>query len=1029
MHVEGVGMAAIAIVQKMTAQGKECFFGFRLTSVRSKKHGADPDYLILKHQQASARFINLLYDPEREVTYALRYIIEPNQQNYSMGDIQVALLVKILLDRSKTDVRGEVTQLATVLKPLLGSSFNEYSWKQIDAIDELQQFLNPIQWTNGNFAEIRRREDSIPLGTLVPQRSVGFMQPCGPDREEKPKLVNYIHPYVTPKQGFPRVLKALLQGSSKTVLTTLLKPTVFSESEKGTLSEQIEFIEDGMRRDDSMMEIQKIRANILIDGLLRQYLTLQDAPFYLTFTVASESMLDRIILEMIGLGITEPIGQSGAENNHTLHFGGYDVARPQADIEQAILIENMRSLSQRPWPVEGSDQETPRLRYLFDGKEAVSAFYLPLNIEENLPGIATHYMEEQALPREMIEPVKNKKGSILMGRNHFLGFEQDLFVSEATRRQHTYIIGQTGTGKTTLMKTMILSDMKAGNGLAVIDPHGELYDDLLGLIPEERKNDVVLLNPSDTLFPVGFNMLEVKHDDEREAVIKEIRAILKRFVFEYYDIKDGGYAGPVFFTHIQNNLLLASSDTKNPGTILEANNIFLKPDYWERWMPLKWKNHVLQDWVTNQLPKVDYQAVSRDGGMYGDFFSSKLSEFTNDPRVSLIFGQPFSTINFADIIENKKILLVNLSKGLLGEASASMLGMILMAKFNTTFMERRKYLEEGKKLSSFYLYVDEFQNIATENFSILLSEARKFGLGLVLANQFISQVREQNIREAIFGNVGTLISFRLGIDDANIMESQFLPHFNFQDICNLPNYTAIIRTNIEGKRTLPCNFHTILPEYTDKYSDRKEVVNLSRQKYGIPKELAEFLVEISLGPDRLSATEFYFQNKEKAPDEQLLNCDLSLPLSVLSESPEMYRINLERVFFRIKAQIIRYLVYEKSVPTSEVAKLYSRMKDVKNEEFFENPTKFLKLFSNNNPEQYREFVGISNFTIRDTIVPRLHSYAERVGSKEEALVFQDIFDLIEEENWGSCFAKIGGYVGMFSALQDKGGRFVDKFRL
>jgi len=358
-----------------------------------------------------------------------------------------------------------------------------------------------------------------------------------------------------------------------------------------------------------------------------------------------------------------------------------------------------------------------------------------------------------------------------------------------------------------------------------------------------------------------------------------------------------------------------------------------------------------------------------------------------------------------------------------------MLGMILMAKFNTAFMERRKYLEEGKKLSSFYLYVDEFQNIATENFSILLSEARKFGLGLVLANQFISQVREQNIREAIFGNVGTLISFRLGIDDANVMESQFLPHFNFQDICNLPNYTAIIRTNIEGKRTLPCNFHTILPEYTDKYSDRKEVVNLSRQKYGIPKELAEFLVEISLGPDRLSATEFYFQNKEKAPDEQLLNCDLSLPLSVLSESPEMYRINLERVFFRIKAQIIRYLVYEKSVPTSEVAKLYSRMKDVKNEEFFENPTKFLKLFSNNNPEQYREFVGISNFTIRDTIVPRLHSYAERVGSKEEALVFQDIFDLIEEENWGSCFAKIGGYVGMFSALQDKGGRFVDKFRL
>jgi energy-coupling factor transporter ATP-binding protein EcfA2 len=326
-------------------------------------------------------------------------------------------------------------------------------------------------------------------------------------------------------------------------------------------------------------------------------------------------------------------------------------------------------------------------------------------------------------------------------------------LSESTRGQHTYIIGQTGTGKTTLLKTMILADMKAGNGLAVIDPHGELYDDLLALIPENRKNDVVLLDPSETEFPVGFNLLHVKHDDEREAVIKEMRAILKRYIFEYYSITDGGYAGPVFFQHIQNNLLLASSDINNPGTILEANNIFIKPGYYQRWLPLKWQNHILSDWVTNSLPNIDYQSFSRDGGMYGDYFSGKLSDFTNDPRVSLIFGQPYSTIDIADIIEKKKILLINLSKGLLGEASASLLGMILMAKFSTAFMERRKYLEEGKKLTPFYLYVDEFQNIATENFSILLSEARKFGLGLILANQFISQVREKNIREAIFGNL------------------------------------------------------------------------------------------------------------------------------------------------------------------------------------------------------------------------------------------------------------------------------------
>jgi len=1021
-------MAAIAIYQNKTAEGKECVFGFRLTSIRAKRSGVDPAHLIFRHQLALSSFINLLYDPERDITYCLRYIIEPDQQTYSMGDIEIAFLVKIVLTDASKDARMEVNRLAGVLKPLMGSSFEDYSWKQIDDNNELQQFMNPIQWQNSHFAEIRRREEKIQLGTLLPQRPVGFMQPCESDAEDKPKLINYVHPYVTPIQGFPRILKSLLQSSGKTILTTLLKPTVFSEKEKQQLSEQIAYCEESARRDDSTMEIHRIRVNTLIDGLLRQFLTLQDAPFYLTFTVASESALDRINLEMIGLGLTEPIGQYGGSDTSTLHFGGYDVVRPEILSEHKILVENMRLLSQKPWPVETHTQDIPRLRYLFDGKEAASAFYLPINAEGNLPGITTHYMEELAIPREMLEPVKNKKGAILMGRNSFLGFEQDLYVSEATRRQHTYIIGQTGTGKTTLMKTMILSDMKAGNGLAVIDPHGELYDDLLGLIPEERKNDVVLLNPSDTLFPVGFNLLEVKHDDEREAVIKEIRAILKRFVFEYYEIKDGGYAGPVFFTHIQNNLLLASSDTQNPGTILEANNIFLKPDYWRRWLPLKWQNHVLQDWVKNQLSRVDYQRVTQDGGLYGDYFAGKLSEFTNDPRISLIFGQPYSTINFTDIIENKKILLVNLSKGLLGEASSSLFGMILMAKFNTAFMGRRKNLEEGKKLTPFYLYVDEFQNIATENFSILLSEARKFGLGLILANQFISQVRQNNIKEALFGNVGTLISFRLGIEDANDMESQFLPHFNSQDICNLPNYTAIIRTNIEGKRTLPCNFHTILLEHMDQYCDKKEVVQASREKYGTPKDLAEFLVEVSLAPERLSATEFYYQENGSTPDEQLINCDLARPLSLLSDSPESYQSDLENIYGQTKAQIIQFLYHEKSLPITEVTKVFRRMNAVGWEEFHNDKVKFLKSISQNNPDQLRALIGLTNHIIRKAILPMLQRSARRVGTKEEASVFEEIFELIKEERWGSCFSMMGRYVAMFAAGHDYIERFSTKGR-
>lgn len=1010
-------MSNIAVSSKYVEEGIECFFGFKLTSLKAKAQSAAPEDQIQAHHLALSRFINLLYDPNRDITYCLRYLIKPDLQFFSMGRIEIALLIKIVLNKSGSNPTSEVAQLAGVLKPLLGSSFREYFWKQIDDDTELQEFLNPFDWEKGHFAEIRRREENIFLESLIPQRQLGFMSADNKVSGETSRAISYVHPYVTPLSGFSRILKALLQGSSISVLTTLLKPTVLSENEKDFLSSQISYCEGSTKDADSAMRIQKNRADILSHTLLSQYLTLQDAPFYLTFTVASETLLDRITLEMIGLGITEPIGQVGNASNYTLHYGGYDVEVPQSQSEQAILIKNMRSLSQGPWPEGPIGKDSPRLRYLFDGKEAVSAFNLPINIEDNLPGINTHFIEEQALPREMLEPLKKPKGSILIGHNHFLGFEQKLMISESTRRQHTYIIGQTGTGKTTLMKTMILSDMNAGNGLAVIDPHGELYDDLLALIPESRKDDVVLLNPSDTQYPVGFNLLQVKHDDEREAVIKEFRAILKRYVFEYYAITDGAYAGPVFFQHIQNNLLLASSDINNPGTILEANNIFLKPEYYKRWLPLKWQNHILQEWVTNSLPTINYQARMNDGGMFSDYFAGKLTDFTNDSRVSLFFGQPYSTINIADIIENKKILLINLSKGLLGEANASLLGMILMAKFSTAFMERRKYLEEGKKLTPFYLYVDEFQNIATENFSILLSEARKFGLGLILANQFISQVREKNIREAIFGNVGTLISFRLGIDDAYIMESQFLPHFNSQDICNLPNYNAIIRTNIEGKRTMPCSFQTILPEYSEHYCDKKEVIALSRNKYGIPRNLAEYLVEISLAPERLSKSEFFFEKEETLPSEMLLNNDLALPLSVLCQSPKGFHFIMENLYDRIKAQIIHHLYYEKFIPADEVALILNRMNQKTSEEFHADKFGFLTYAAGGNSDYLHSFIGIANGIIRQILIKRIEVLSQMLKNEKEDPLVLKIMELFTEEKWRSCFSEIGLNVASLSISQ------------
>jgi len=991
-----------AIIFQKENQSDVAIFGFKLSALKSKILTDNPASILQKHQKDVSNFINKLYDSERNITFSLRYIIDPNPEFYSLGNIDIVLLIKITIN---SDDLVLVDQLDSVIKPLLGSSFSNYVWEDIIEEEKLLNWINPIDWDRAHFAEIRRREELYQIDTILPRRPIGF----GNQNEletEKPEnaYIYYVHPYVTPLNGFQNTLRTIFQGTSKIVLTTLLKPTVLADRERDFLYTQISKCETPGLDTKLAMRVQNKQAYLLSRGLLRQYLSLEDAPFYMTFTVASEHLLDRFLLEMIGLGISEPIGQNvppaTISDDYFFQSGGYDVIIPRTREEIDVLKHNMRSLSQNIWGDHNIEEEQKRLRFLFDGSEAASAFFLPMNVEEDLPGINTFYFMEKPIPKEMMAiPDPNKK--ILLGQNHYYGFEQDVVISEDTRKQHTYIIGQTGTGKTTLMKSMILSDIKAGNGLAVIDPHGELYDDLLELIPEERKNDVVLFNPSDTDFPIGFNLLQVKHDDEREAVVKEMRAILKRYIFEYFNISQGEYAGPVFFQHLQNNMLLVTSDIENPGTIIELYNIFLKDDYWRRWLPLKWKNHILEQWVENYLPVVRYTAKTSDGGISGDYFSSKLADFANDPRLSLIFGQPYSTIDLKDIVENKKLLFVNLSKGLLGEASSSLLGMILMAKFNTYFMERRKFLADGKQLPTFYLYVDEFQNLATENFSILLSESRKFGLGLILANQFISQIKDYKIREAIFGNIGTIISFRLGIEDANVIESQFLPHYNHQDLCNLPNYNAIIRTNIEGKRSTPCNFQTIIPESASSYCDKCEILYLSRQKYSLPKELAEFIVKHSLSDYRFKKTRYYYEKDGTPSNELIINSNIISTIVNVSNNEKEYFDTLKFLQLVIQAQIIYYLLYEKQTNAQIVSNILSSIEPIKPEVFFEDFSKVIDLIAIEQDQERKEIIGIYNYYISNYLLHKIQVVIGFFHNSDNESWINDVLTCYKYDKWAS----------------------------
>ena len=910
-----------------------CTFGFQLISIRSKSIDADFAQQVVLHRRSLINFINALYNPYRSASFIIRTIINPHQENMAAGNIKIALLVKFPVKDELGDIKDQVDAMAKNLKLLLGGNFGDYIWQIINKSEDVEQFLNPLNWPTAFVSEVRRRTESVQLDTLVPYRNVGFLEEKGQTLAAgSAESVYYVHPFSPPYRGFENLLHTLMQGQQKIVLTTILSPTALNQREFQYFQDQIAFCEGFKPSSSHSQRNQKQRASNLGEALLRQYLVLQDAPFYLTFSVASQNPLDSMLLEFIGLTLTEPIG-SGVQtaqgmDSFKLHVGGYDVVIPLTEKEASTARENCAQFLQQPWQMTPLSPDLQRLRFLFDGSEAISAFYLPINTEINLPGIDTFSMDERPLPRELSALRSQENSNILIGKNHYFGFAQDVVIPEATRRQHTYIVGQTGTGKTTLMKTMILSDMLAGNGLAVIDPHGELYQDILEMIPENRKEDVVLLNPADVDFPIGFNLLEVKERGEREYVVKEMRAIFKRIFREHFGIIDqGAYMGTNFFMHVLNNMLLSMSDSDNPGTLVELKAIFDSEFFWRRWLPLKWKNLQLENWVEEILPNTDYSQKTSDGGRLGDYFSSKFEDFVNDPRINLIFGQPCSTINLAEVVESNKILLVNLSKGLLGEANSSLFGMMLMAKLNAVFMERMKHIGKKEKLNPYYLYVDEFQNIATENFSILLAEARKFGMGLILANQYLKQISDHHILNAIWGNVGTLVSFRLGFEDAKDMVPQFYPIYGEKDLIDLPNYHAIFRTNVKGERTLPCNFKTILTPKSDHYANVDEVIALSRSKYATPRNLAQFLVASSLDPQRLVKSEFYWE-QEGTPEDQLLSSiEWTDFIATFEEEERFARRELNNLNKILMRQIFHYLANEKRVSREVLGQLLSGIEE------------------------------------------------------------------------------------------------------
>ena len=434
--------------------------------------------------------------------------------------------------------------------------------------------------------------------------------------------------------------------------------------------------------------------------------------------------------------------------------------------------------------------------------------FFPLKVRTNILNSVElasifHLPDQNAIPNSQVErqlvkqvdgPAKLATEGVFLGTNEFRGNKKPIYLSDDDRRRHMYVIGQTGMGKSVFLENLAFQDMCDGRGFAFIDPHGDAVEALLKRVPEERIDDIIYFDPADIEHPVGMNMFEYTSEDQKDFIVQEGISMLQSL----FDPQNQGFFGPRGQHMFRNAALLLMSDP-NGATFIDIPQCFTDPEFVKS--KLKYvTDKAVYDYWTKEFPA---SQKSSDAGEVITWFASKWGPFLSNTIMRNTLGQVKSGFNIREIMDNKKIFLVNLSKGRLGDINANLLGMIFVMKFQQAAMSRQDIPEDQRK--DFCLYVDEFQNFATDSFESILSEARKYRLNLIVANQFMTQLTDK-IREALLGNVGTIICGRVGVTDADLMVKAFTPTFTAEDLTKTPNHAAVAKVMMFG---MPSSAFTI----------------------------------------------------------------------------------------------------------------------------------------------------------------------------------------------------------------------------
>jgi len=479
-----------------------------------------------------------------------------------------------------------------------------------------------------------------------------------------------------------------------------------------------------------------------------------------------------------------------------------------------------------------------RKKAVFSSEELASLFHLPSIRFNKYPQIAWQNFKVAPAPANI--PTEG----LLLGHNLFRGEKKEIRMKNEDRFRHFYVIGQTGTGKSSILQVMIRQDLKAGKGIAVVDPHGSLIEDILPFIPRERADDVIYFDPSDMERPMGLNILEGDTWEEKELVaLDAMNIMIKLFNEEIF--------GPRIQDYFRNGCLTLMSNPEG-AALTDIVRLFTDDDF-QKLQTQHVTNPVIRSFWDHQMAKTG----QREKQEMIPYFAAKFGQFITNTMMRNIIGQAKSAFDFFKVMQEGKILLMNLSKGSVGEVNSKLLGLIIVQKLQMAAMRRQKIPKEERR--DFFLYIDEFQNYITESIESILSEARKYRLGLIIAHQYLAQLEgegnalkkgQSKIKDAVFGNVGTMMSYKIGAQDAEFMGKEMAPVFSDQDLINIDKYKAVMKLSIDTQPSRPFSIIPVNP-YTEK-GDKEAAEafkQLSRLKYGRDRDIVDREIMRRLGTD------------------------------------------------------------------------------------------------------------------------------------------------------------------------------------